>query len=164
MALRKPLSLMTNSHHFATTCRTSAMAAMNTNSSRANTAASAVYPPPFTAVIKALDYANRQKGVRQWRSRSKPLSSKAWSTRTLKRIHQNLAHPPQKRPDLTIENGRSFRSMGGASEAVIRAAEQMFCRTCEKSSRAKTSRPAQLAVVLDFNEVTPLSRASSRSS
>ena len=64
----------------------------------------------------------------------------------LRRVHQNLGHPPMR------EMIRHLR-IGGASEAVIRAAEQMVCRTCENSSRAKPHKVETPAVALDFNEV-----------
>lgn len=64
----------------------------------------------------------------------------------LKRIHQNLGHPPNR------ELIRRLR-LSGASAAVLQAAEQMVCKTCNKSTKAKSSRTAHPAVVLDFNEV-----------
>ena len=64
----------------------------------------------------------------------------------LKRIHQNLGHPPNR--DLV----RHLR-IGGAPDNVIRAAEQMVCRTCERSTRPASSRVAHPCVALDFNEV-----------
>ena len=63
----------------------------------------------------------------------------------LKRVHQNLGHPPNR------EMVRHLR-LGGAGEAVVRAAEQMVCKTCEKSTKVKPSRVCQPVVALDFNE------------
>ena len=166
--LRKPLSLMTNNHHFAYHMTKKCDGGHEHRPIQGrDTAASAIYPPPFAkAVIRALDYVEQNKkttlhfptqhlpgpGPEQ---QGDPRGSEAISFKgkvkpmvasTLKRIHQNLGRPPNRGLVRRLK-------MGGADEAIIRAAEQMTCRTCEKSSKAKTSRPAQPAVVLDFNEV-----------
>lgn len=65
---------------------------------------------------------------------------------TLRRIHQNLGHPPQR------ELVRRLR-LGGASDNIIRAAEQLSCRTCEKSAKAKSAKVTHPAAALDFNKV-----------
>lgn len=65
---------------------------------------------------------------------------------TLKKIHQQLGHPPHQE---MIQHLR----VGGASPAIIQAARQMVCRTCEKSTKAKTPRVTQPCVALDFNQV-----------
>lgn len=67
----------------------------------------------------------------------------------LKRLHQNLRHPPQKQ---LIRHLRLRR----APESIVRGAEQLCCRTCEKSNKAKLARPSHPAVALDFNEVIAL--------
>lgn len=64
----------------------------------------------------------------------------------LKRVHQNLGHPPMR------ELIRHLK-IGGAQENVIRAAEQMICKTCESSSKPKPHKVASPVVALDFNEV-----------
>eukprot|EP00913_Durusdinium_trenchii_P017481 g16427.t1 len=63
----------------------------------------------------------------------------------LKRVHQNLGHPPNK------ELVKHLR-IGGAPPAVVQAAEQLKCRTCEKSSKAKVQKISSPVVYLDFNE------------
>ena len=65
---------------------------------------------------------------------------------TLKRIHQNLGHPP------TRELVRHLR-LSGASEGIVRAAEQLVCKTCEKHRRPRPARVAQPQAALDFNQV-----------
>ena len=64
----------------------------------------------------------------------------------LKRVHQNLGHPP------TRELVRHLK-IGGAHERVVRAAEQLVCKTCECSSRPRSHKVASPVVALDFNEV-----------
>jgi hypothetical protein len=65
---------------------------------------------------------------------------------TLKRIHQNLGHPPNR------ELVRHLK-IGGAPKPVIHTAEQMVCRVCERSSRAKPHKVSAPVTSLDFNEV-----------
>ena len=65
---------------------------------------------------------------------------------TLKRVHQNLGHPPNR------ELVRHLK-IGGASSAVLQTAEQLICRTCEKSSKARPHKISNPVVALDFNEV-----------
>eukprot|EP00438_Fugacium_kawagutii_P028405 Skav208339 [mRNA] locus=scaffold5193:38831:45910:+ [translate_table: standard] len=64
----------------------------------------------------------------------------------LKRVHQNFGHPPNR------ELIRHLK-IGGADASVIRAAEQMSCKTCEKSGRPQLQKVAHPVVALDFNEV-----------
>ena len=67
----------------------------------------------------------------------------------LKRVHQNLGHPP------TRELVRHLR-IGGAPESVVRAAEQLVCKTCEKCKPAKPHKVSSPVVALDFNEVVAM--------
>lgn len=55
-------------------------------------------------------------------------------------MHQNLGHPPSKE---TPSHRRS---------AVIQAAEQLKCGTCEKSSKAKIQKVSSPVIYLNFNE------------
>ena len=64
---------------------------------------------------------------------------------TVRRIHQNLGHPPNR------ELVRHLR-LSGANAAMIQAAQQLVCRSCERSTRAKLARVATPATYLDFNE------------
>ncbi|CAE7268762.1 GIP, partial [Symbiodinium sp. CCMP2456] len=64
----------------------------------------------------------------------------------LKRLHQNLGHPPNR------ELIRHLR-IGGAGPALVQAAEQLVCRTCNRSTKAKLPRVAKPVVALDFGEV-----------
>ena len=64
---------------------------------------------------------------------------------TVRRIHQNLGHPPNR------ELVRHLR-LSGANAAMIQAAQQLVCRSCERSTRAKPARVATPATYLDFNE------------
>ena len=69
--------------------------------------------------------------------------------RLLRRLHQNLGHPP------TREFVKHLR-LGGANEAMVRAAEQLVCRTCNRSTKAKLPRVAKPVVALDFGEVVAI--------
>eukprot|EP00438_Fugacium_kawagutii_P013250 Skav234490 [mRNA] locus=scaffold3731:121116:128177:+ [translate_table: standard] len=64
----------------------------------------------------------------------------------LRRVHQNLGHPPTR---VLIKHLK----IGGAPESVIRAAEQLVCRTCESTSRPHPHKTAAPVTILDFNEV-----------
>ena len=165
--LKKGVSILTNNQVFA---KELALRCPGQHEHRPiqgkDTRASATYPPDFAkAVVKALDGACRAEArtSTHFPTSTEPGTGEVEPTRgaeaiyfkgkvkpmvasTLKRIHQNLGHPP------TRELIRHLK-LGGASESVIRAAEQMVCRTCNKSAKAKSSRPASPAVVLDFNEV-----------
>ena len=46
--------------------------------------------------------------------------------------------------------------LGGANEAMVRAAEQLVCRTCNRSTKAKPPRVAKPVVALDFGEVVAI--------
>ena len=166
--LRKTISLLTNNTIFAKNIEARCDKSHHHRPIQGkDTAASAIYPPAFArAVFKAFCQATSQKQIEiQYPTHTvahhgpqpgeEPLGADSISFKgkvkpmiaaTLKRIHQNLGHPPQK------ELIRHLR-LAGASDAVLRAAEQMVCRTCEKSTKAKLARPAHPAVVLDFNEV-----------
>eukprot|EP00435_Cladocopium_sp_Y103_P057946 s39_g20.t1 len=158
--LRKPLALMTNDQAF--TDEISQRCEDPQHDHRPiqgrDTAWTAVYPTAFaTAVLHAVDHAwHHPKGqlteVEDWAV--EPVGADAISFKgkvnpkvaaVLKRVHQNLGHPPNR--DLV----RHLR-LGGAPENVIRAAEQMVCRTCERSTRPQSSRVAQPCVALDSNE------------
>ena len=43
--------------------------------------------------------------------------------------------------------------LGGAGPALVQAAEQLVCRTCGRSTKAKLPRVAKPVVALDFGEV-----------
>ena len=62
---------------------------------------------------------------------------------TLKRVRQNLGHPPNR------ELVRHLK-IGGAPKAVLQAAEQMVCRTCERCSKTKPHKVATPVTALDF--------------
>ena len=124
---------------------------------------SSVYPSRFArAVVKAYDAGEAR---RVWMTsdlaasssaptEDKELGAEAISFRgkvnpaiaaTLRRVHQNLGHPP------TRELVRHLR-IGGAPAAVVNAAEQLVCRTCQRCSRAKSHKVSQPVMALDFNE------------
>ena len=65
---------------------------------------------------------------------------------TLKRVHQNLGHPPNR------ELVRHLK-IGGAPQAVLQAAEQLVCRTCDRCSKTRPHKVATPVTALDFNEV-----------
>ena len=67
----------------------------------------------------------------------------------IKRVHQNLGHPPNR------ELIRHLK-IGGASEAMIHAAGQLVCKTCNRCSKAKLPRVARPVTALDFNEVVAI--------
>ena len=67
----------------------------------------------------------------------------------LRRVHQNLGHPPNK------ELIRHLR-IAGATPAIVQAAEQLTCRTCDRSTMAKLPRVAKPVTALDFNEVVAI--------
>ena len=165
MPLRKGISLLTNNATFAADL---ALKCLGTHEEHRpiqgkDTAWSASYPAPFgTAVVKAVDKAwgknhiqiSENFPVDLYGEEPRLLGAEAISFKgkvnpvmasTLKRIHQNLGHPPNK---VLVKHLR----IGGASPAIIRAAEQMVCRTCERSSKVKPARVSQPCVALDFNE------------
>ncbi len=67
----------------------------------------------------------------------------------LKRVHQNLGHPPNKELVKHLK-------IAGASENVLRAAEQLVCRTCAKSTKAPLHKVSAPVAALDFNEAVAL--------
>ena len=168
MPLRKPLALLTNDAGFAKALSKKCPEDhLHRPIQGKDTAASAEYPIGFArAVVKAFDnYHKQRRGETQFPTTTVPGPDPAEKemrrgaeaiyfkgkvkpvvAAMLRRIHQNLGHPPQR------ELIRHLR-VGGASEAVIRGAEQMVCKTCEKSTRAKLPKVAHPCVALDFNEV-----------
>ena len=67
----------------------------------------------------------------------------------LKRVHQNLGHPPNRELVKHLK-------IAGAGESVLRAAEQLVCRTCAKSTKAPLHKVSAPASALDFNEAVAL--------
>ena len=67
----------------------------------------------------------------------------------LKRLHQNLGHPPRR------ELVRHLR-LGGASQDMIEGAEKLECKTCAHCAQPKPHRVAKPAALLDFNEAVAL--------
>ncbi|CAE7625738.1 unnamed protein product [Symbiodinium sp. CCMP2592] len=67
----------------------------------------------------------------------------------VRRIHQNLGHPP------TRELVKHLR-LSGASSAMVQAAQQLTCRTCDKSTKAKPAKVAAPVTCLDFNEAVAI--------
>ena len=178
--LRKPLALMTNDQAFADEISQRCQDPSHDHRpiQGRDTAWTAVYPTAFaSAVVHAVDKAwtrpkelyvqypmdlvpaedsrddpNKAEEIEEWAE--EPIGANAISFKgkvnpkvaaVLKRVHQNLGHPPNR--DLI----RHLR-VGGAPENVVRAAEQMVCRTCERSGRPPSSRVAQPCTALDFNE------------
>ncbi|CAE7629272.1 RE2, partial [Symbiodinium sp. KB8] len=68
---------------------------------------------------------------------------------TLRRIHQNLGHPPNR------ELIRHLR-LSGASAALIQGANQLHCRTCSRSTKTRSAKVAHPASYLDFNETVAI--------
>ena len=64
----------------------------------------------------------------------------------LKRIHQNLGHPPNRE---LIKHLR----LAGSSPALVQAAQQL---TCDRNTKARPSKVAHPMIILDFNEVLAL--------
>lgn len=167
--MRKPLSLLSNGAVFAQEIRK--RCANDHDHQRvqgAQTALTAIYPMAFAdAVVKAYDRNNwsfrcnpvymTQDGQVQHDpevDQTAPVGADAISFKgkvnptvasALKRIHQNLGHPNNR--DLA-----KHLRLGGADASVIRAVEQMTCRTCDRSSKAKLHRVSSPATILDFNE------------
>eukprot|EP00438_Fugacium_kawagutii_P025852 Skav231407 [mRNA] locus=scaffold4039:44689:52020:- [translate_table: standard] len=175
--LRKPLALMTNSETFAMNIAQTCTDPTHDHRpiQGRDTAWTAVYPTAFgTAVLHATDKAmGRPLGVHvqfptdlvpeeaevkdddmgEWQPDITGASAISFKGKVnpkiasiLKRIHQNLGRPPNR--DLV----RHLR-LANAPEAVLRAAEQMSCRTCERNAKPNSSRVAHPCVALDFNEV-----------
>ena len=68
---------------------------------------------------------------------------------TLRRIHQNLGHPPNR------ELIRHLR-LSGASAALIQGANQLHCKTCSRSTKTRSAKVAHPASYLDFNEAVAI--------
>ena len=67
----------------------------------------------------------------------------------VKRLHQNLGHPP---PRELVKHLR----LAGAGEEMISAVEAMKCKTCEKCAGPKPHKTSKPAALLDFNEAVAL--------
>ena len=65
---------------------------------------------------------------------------------SLRRLHQNLAHPG--REDLV----RHLRLAGSAPE-VLEAAKRLRCQVCDRHHRGKSARPSSLPTLLEFNQL-----------
>ncbi|CAE7643318.1 EIF4E2 [Symbiodinium sp. CCMP2456] len=65
---------------------------------------------------------------------------------TLRRLHQNLGHPPNT--DLT----RHLR-LAGASEEILKASRSLSCETCKRCSGPRSPKPASEPKLLEFNDV-----------
>ena len=63
----------------------------------------------------------------------------------LRRLHQNLGHPPNR------ELAKHLR-LGGANKEIIDATSQIRCKACEKCVRPPLHPVAKPAALLDFNE------------
>ena len=168
--LRKALSILTNNGVFADHIVKKCEPGQHEHRpiQGKDTAHSATYTTAFAnAVVRAYDQAGRlpQAEHQQFPTSHREVEEKApdkegrgasgitfkgkvkpMVAATLKRIHQNLGHPPNR------EMIRHLR-LSGASSSIIRAAEQMCCRTCERATRAKSARVAQPVAALDFNQV-----------
>ena len=162
--MRKPLSLLCNNGRFAEHITKLCDHSHEHQTVQGNeTAKSAVYPTAFAnAVVRAYDAGRTPQfkevlmtgEVIEDMAPEEPAGADAISFKgkvnptvasALKRIHQNLGHPNNR--DL-IKHLR----LGGAPASVQRAAEQMSCRTCDRSSKAKLQRVAAPVTMLDFNE------------
>ena len=67
----------------------------------------------------------------------------------LRRLHQNLGHPPNR------ELAKHLR-LSGASQDLIEAASGLKCRACEKCARPPLHPVAKPAALLDFNEAVAI--------
>ena len=67
----------------------------------------------------------------------------------IKRLHQNLGHPPNR------ELVKHLR-LGGAGEEMIAAADALRCRTCQRCADPKPHRISKPAALLDFNDAVAL--------
>lgn len=178
--LRKPLALLTNHQAFADGISQKCVGGEHEHRpiQGRDTAWTAVYPTAFanavlreaerawnnpkelhvqfpTDLVQAEDANDEQEvavGSHEWEQDAIGAAGISFKGKVnpqvgsvLKRIHQNLGHPPNR--DLV----RHLR-LGGAPEKLIRAAEQLVCRTCERSTRPQSSRVAHPCVALDFNE------------
>jgi len=178
--LRKPLALLTNDQAFADGITQKCVGGEHEHRpiQGRDTAWTAVYPTAFanavlreaerawnnpkelhvqfpTDLVQAEDANDEQEvaaGSHDWEQDAIGAAGISFKGKVnpqvgsvLKRIHQNLGHPPNR--DLV----RHLR-LGGAPEKLIRAAEQLVCRTCERSTRPQSSRVAHPCVALDFNE------------
>ena len=172
LPLKKPLSLLNNSETF--TEHVSRLCAHQAGDHQPIqgrlTGGTAVYPTSFAkAVVRAFD-AHQRRGRQSLHSafttssgrepqEEQPVHEDAFGAEAisfkgkvnptvaaaLRRVHQNLGHPCNR--DLV-----KHLRLGGAHQSVIQAAQQMTCRTCERSSRAKLHKVSAPATMLDFNE------------
>ena len=67
----------------------------------------------------------------------------------LRRIHQNLGHPPNR------ELIRHLR-LSGANAAMVQAAQQLSCRACARCTKTKPYKVASPAVYFDFNDAVAM--------
>lgn len=67
----------------------------------------------------------------------------------VRRLHQNLGHPPNRE---LIKHLR----LGGGGEEMIAAVEAMRCRTCQRCADPKPHRVSKPAALLDFNDAVAL--------
>ncbi|CAE7227793.1 RE1 [Symbiodinium sp. CCMP2456] len=65
---------------------------------------------------------------------------------SLKRLHQNLAHP--SREDLC----RHLR-LAGSSPEILDAAKRLRCQVCDRHHRGKSAKPSSLPSLLEFNQL-----------
>ena len=168
--LKKAMSLLTNNEVFANAMGRKCHDAGHDHRpiQGKDTSFSSAYPTAFAnAVVRAYDKAMREgrsvfenfptetpsvdqaedalgaEGI-TFKGKVKPMVAS-----TLRRIHQNLGHPPNR------ELIRHLR-LSGASEGIVRAAEQMQCRTCDKHSKPRPARVTQPHAALDFNQVVAI--------
>ena len=170
--LKKPLSLMSNSETFSSSISRACVhqAGEHRLVQGKLTAETAVYPTSFaSAVVRAFDQhrrTGRNDSTTIFTTGTTPADEEAPQDKAksvgadaisfkgkvnptvaaaLKRIHQNLGHPCNR--DLV-----KHLRLGGAPAAVLNAAQQMTCRTCERSSQAKLHKMSAPVTMLDFNE------------
>ena len=158
--LKKPISLLTNSEHFAELVEKKCPA---NHSHRViqggETAHSAAYPALAPAVFHAYDRAKHnqvkevfaaeagafssQPSQPQGKEEEDPAEEVTYGAQAisfkgkvnpevaavLKKVHQNLGHPPNKELVKHLK-------IAGAGDAILRAAEQLVCRTCSRSTKA----------------------------
>ena len=74
---------------------------------------------------------------------------KAQVAGAIKRLHQNLGHPPNR------ELVKHLR-LGGAGEEMIAAADAFRCHTCQRCADPKPHRISKPAALLDFNDAVAL--------
>lgn len=129
------------------------------------TAHSAGYPEDFgKAVVRAFEKVTTQTayvqddGGEEVTAKESPGGGKDISftgnvsgrvAGALRRLHQNLGHPPNR------ELAKHLR-LSGASQDLIEAASGLKCRACEKCARPPLHPVAKPAALLDFNEAVAI--------